>query len=173
MSDPRWLRIEDEFEDACDYFRGAVRIFEKGILHGKDEAAWEARMAFMHAMQSGHTSLESGLERILALLDEEHPGGPNWHADLLLQVARPVNERGPILPREVYAQADETRRFRNIAVRNYGSFRSEEATRVVAAAKVLIDSLNGCLRDFRAQIDPPEHDDGGDGTGGSMGGGPR
>jgi hypothetical protein len=44
-------------------------------------------MALMHALQSAHTSLESGLLRVLEMLGEERPVGEDWHAALIRRIA--------------------------------------------------------------------------------------
>ena len=36
----------------------------------------------MHAMQAGHTSLESGMVRIMRMVGEVPPTGEDWHADV-------------------------------------------------------------------------------------------
>ena len=59
MSDARWIEIEGDFETACTHFAGAVRLFDAGGFEGEAEStSYKASMALMHAMQSGHTSLE-------------------------------------------------------------------------------------------------------------------
>ena len=155
MSDARWIEIEGDFQAACTHFAGAAGLFDAG---GFDEAGidgYKASMALMHAMQSGHTSLESGLVRILALLGEERPQGESWHRDLLRRVCRPVAGRGAILPPDLCEHADETRRFRNVATRSYDNFRLGAAETAVASAKVLAARLPECLQDFKNRIDPP------------------
>ena len=119
-------------------------------------------MSFMHAMQSGHTSLEVGLLRILALLGEDRPRGEYWHMDLLNQVCLPVEGRDAVFPQDVCEHAQNTRRFRNIATRSYESFDPSQATIAVASAKSLVERLERCLHDFKLKIDPPENDGGGD-----------
>ncbi len=173
MTDARWIAIEDDFQAACTHFSGAARLFDAGGFDESGIEGYKASMAFMHAMQSGHTSLESGLLRILTLLGEEHPQGPFWHRDLLRQVCRPVEGRGVLLPPDVCKHADETRGFRNVATRSYDSFEVAGADVAVGSAAVLAERLVDCLRDLRDQIDPPEDDGGGDGSGGFVRSVPR
>lgn len=116
-------------------------------------------MAFMHAVQAGHTSLEAALLRILDILDEEKPTGDQWHRDLISRAIVDIageNARPAILPADLARHADETRRFRNLATRSYGSFEPEKAIFTVTAARQLAESLMPALTAFRAAVDPTE-----------------
>jgi hypothetical protein len=80
MSDARWVDVEDDISSSVQHFSRSVEIFERNGFLGDDLSAYMARMALMQAMQSGYTSLEAGLERILEILGEEKPtGGANYH----------------------------------------------------------------------------------------------
>lgn len=72
------------------------------------------QMGFMHAMQSGHTSMEMALLRILDICGEEAPTGLRWHADLIARVTHAVGNRQAILGTEAAVAANETRQFRSI-----------------------------------------------------------
>lgn len=158
MSNARWIEIERDFEAAREHFSGAATLFDAGGFDERGIDGYRASMAFMHAMQSGHTSLEAGLVRILDLFGEERPQGEFWHRDLLRRACMAVEARIAILPPDVCHHADETRRFRNVATRNYDNFHIGPAETAVASARILAARLSGCLRDFRTQMDPPEED---------------
>ena len=130
-------------------------------------------MAFMHAMQAGHTSMEAGLERILKMLGEEIPVGESWHRDLIKRVSRSLEDRPAIFPQDVARAADETRKFRNLATRSYDNFSVEFAEPSVEAAAILSKKLQEVVKEFKIKIDPPEDDGDGDGSGGGMSGGPQ
>ena len=170
MSDARWIEIESDFQAACKHFAGAADLLDAGGFDDTGLDGYRTSMALMHAMQSGHTSLEAGLVRILNLLGEELPQGEFWHRDLLRRVCMSVEGRGAILPPDICKHADETRRFRNVATRTYDDFRLGAAAIAVDSARVLAARLPGCLDDFRIRIDPPESD--GDGAGSGASGGP-
>lgn len=113
-------------------------------------------MAFMHAVQSGHTSLEGLLLRILDILKEERPSGDRWHRDLIRRACRKLTgsaARPAILSEPLYEAIDETRRFRNLAVRNYDRFRIEKAAATVSAARVIADGLANEITLFMKAID--------------------
>lgn len=155
MSDARWLDIEVDLDAAVRHFGNASALYREGGFEADDLPGYRARMAFMHAMQAAHTSLESGLVRILDMLGEERPSGAEWHADLIRRLARERPGRRPaFLPPALAAAADETRRFRNVAVRSYDGFRSPLAAGPVAAGELLAASLKGALADYRAALDP-------------------
>ena len=162
MSDARWIEVFADCEDAVTHFSNGVRLYEAGGFEGDSLDAYRARMAFMHALQAGHTSRESALLRILDILNEERPGGEQWHRDLILRASIETmgrDARPAILSPELSARADETRRFRNLAMRNYGSFDATKAAPTVAAARELAKGLTQAITRFRDIVDPP--DDGG------------
>lgn len=154
MSDARWFEVEKDLASAQDHFGNSVDLYRLGGFGGDDLDAYRARMAFMHAMQCGHTSLENALLRILTLLREEPPDGPEWHADLLARTASPLGSRPAILPRDLQAAADLTRRFRHVATRSYQNFREDLAKPAVEAASTLAQHLPAAISAFRRVIDP-------------------
>lgn len=151
MSDARWIEIESAIASSVRHFRGALTI------HGNaepDAIDYSTEMAFLHAMQSGHTSLESALVRILGLFQEQVPAGAEWHADLIARAGKRVGERPPILSPELRKAADETRRFRHIAVRAYDAFEWYRASAAVASAALLSERLIDTVSAFRLETDP-------------------
>ena len=155
MSDARWLEIDADFSAAEGHFARAVALFEEGGFQEPGLTGYRAQMAFLHAMQSAHTSLESGLVRILEMVGEEPPSGERWHADLIRRAAmdRP-GIRPPILRPDLVRAADETRRFRNVATRAYDSFEAAAATGAVEAARVLAREVKTSLAALRSALDP-------------------
>ena len=106
-------------------------------------------------MLAAHTSLDSGLTRILELVGEEKPIGEQWHADLLrrARLAYP-GVRPAILDQYLGSAADRTRRFRHVTMRGYDSFDPEDAKPAVEAARKLADGLPAALQRFIAALDP-------------------
>jgi hypothetical protein len=154
MSDARWIEIEADAKAANDHFCRAVALFELGGFDADDIRGYQARMAFMHAMQAGHTSLERCLIRILEMLDEERPAGESWHADLISRVSAPRSDVRPaILSGAVSTAADETRRFRAVATRGYDTFEPSRSMMAVDAARLLAAELLPTLLKFRRDID--------------------
>ena len=159
MSDARWLEVFADVDDAVTHFSNSVRLHEAGGLVGEDLDAYRGRMAFMHAVQAGHTSLESALLRTLDILHEQRPSGEQWHRDLISRASKETPgeaARPAILPPELAADADETRRFRNLAMRSYGSFDAAKARYTVAAALELAENLVEAFRRFRDLVDPAD-----------------
>jgi hypothetical protein len=157
LSDARWIEVFDDARDAVTHYSNGGRLFEAGGFTGDELNAYQARMAFMHAIQSGHTSLEASLLRILDILAEERPGGDQWHRDLISRASKATageNLRPAILPPKLAAFADETRRFRNLAMRSYGSFDAGKAAATAEAARQLADGLLDAITRFRDAVDP-------------------
>jgi hypothetical protein len=155
VSDGRWFDIDADVRAAVDHFRRSVELHEQGGFDAPDLAGYKAQMALMHSLQSGHTSLEGALVRILEMLGEERPTGDNWHADLIRRAAAPISGRPAILSESVAKAADETRRFRHIATHNYDNFRVESATPTIEAARQLVAAFAAEILAFKNVMDPP------------------
>jgi hypothetical protein len=155
VKDDRWIEIEDDFTSSSHHFASAVELFMRGGFDVPSLAGYSAGMAFMHAMQAGHTSLQNGLKRILSLLDEDLPAGESWPADLIRRVSRSTQKRPAILSTAISDFADETRRFRNIAVRSYDSFLPQYADSAVVAAENLSLKVLSELKAIQSIVDGP------------------
>jgi hypothetical protein len=156
VTDARWLDIQEAAATAKSHLGQAVDLYRAGGFSGNTLDAYRARMAFMHAVQSGHTSLEGVLLRILDVLGEARPTGEHWHQDLIKRACRSIegaNARPPILSRELCEAIDETRRFRNLAIRGYDSFDVAKAQQTVAAVQIVVARFVDELVLFRNAID--------------------
>jgi hypothetical protein len=87
------------------------------------------------------------------LLSEELPIGDSWHADLIQRAAVALTDRPAILPPALAEAADETRQFRNRAVRAYDNFKPDRASPAIIAATYLASGLLDALATFRRAID--------------------
>ena len=158
-ADARWLDVDLEIADAVSHFDKAVRLHAMGGFDAEGLMGYQASMALMHAMQSGHTSLEGALLRILAILGEGRPTGERWHEDLVRRAGTPLSgalARPAILPAPVVADVEETRRFRHKAARGYNSFDPSRAMPAIEAARRLAGSLAPAVAAFRLVIDGPD-----------------
>ena len=113
MSDADWIEIDRAVASAVGNFQRGVEFSRHPDFRTDSVIGSALRMGFMHAIQAGHTSLESALLRILDLIDETRPRGDAWHADLIGRAGQELARRPAILPPGLAASADETRRFRN------------------------------------------------------------
>jgi hypothetical protein len=154
MSDLRWKEIEADVASAVRHFVTAEQYYGEPDLREDTYEGHKTRMAFMHSMQAGHTSLETALIRILALVDEPRPTGEFWHTDLIRRAGSPAPGRPEILPPALAQAADRTRRFRHVAVRTYDAFDTDEAVTAVTAAAVVARELAEAIARFRQAIDP-------------------
>ena len=111
----------------------------------------------MHAMQAGHTSAETALVRVLRILSDDPPTGEDWHKKVFERLAK-VNgadhARPALLSSTVAADLEETRRFRNRAMRSYGGFNAQRAVPSLQAAERLSTSLAPDIATFKALVDP-------------------
>ena len=154
MSDTDWFEIDRAVASAATNFRRSVDFAQHASFRDDDVIGAALRMGFIHAVQAGHTSLENALLRIFDLVDEARPRGESWHADLIARASVPLGPRPAILPADLAAAADETRRFRNRATRTYDNFDPARITPTVEAAVVLATHLANAVAAFRQAIDP-------------------
>lgn len=154
MSDGRWLDVEADLAAAVRHLSNGVLLYEAGGFDAPGLDGYRAAMAFMHAMQSGHTSLEAALLRVLDIVGEEAPTGARWHADLVRRAAAVAATRPAILSAGLAAAVDETRQFRNLATRGYDSFVPRKALDAVEAARAIVLALAGEIAAFRRAVDP-------------------
>ena len=154
MSDGRWSDIDADIAAAVEHFSRAVQIYRAAGLHDETMDGYMRRMAFMHAMLAGHTSLEKALLRILQIQREEAPSGGQWHADLIQRAGRTAEGRPAILSAALVRAADRTRKFRHVAVRAYDSFDPDDAEPAVRAAEKVAAGLAADIAVYRSAIDP-------------------
>lgn len=152
--DARWADIRRDCETVAGHFRAGARVFREGGL--ADREGLDRVMALLHYMQSGHSSLEACLLRVLAILDETPPTGSDWHAQLIIRCATAIaGSRSAILSADLAADAQETRRFRHLAMHGYDvAFVPERGARAIEAGLRLADALPARLDSFAREIDP-------------------
>jgi hypothetical protein len=156
LSDPRWQDVDADAESAARYFRLAAELYDAGGFEADGLEGFRAQMAFMHAVQSAHTTLEAVLLRILDILGETRPSGERWHSDLIARACREMtgpNARPAILSASMCEAVNETRRFRNLAVRNYENFNMEKAKPTVASARWIAQGFLQEINSFRELVD--------------------
>jgi hypothetical protein len=112
------------------------------------------RMAFMHAMYAGRTSMERALLRIREIQGEEAPSGRQWHPDLIARVGANVGGRPPILSSALVKAAGRTRKFRHVTAHTYDDFDPDDADPAVRAAEKLVAGLRAAFAAYLAVIDP-------------------
>lgn len=155
--DPRWDDIEALLINAERHFANAVALHEQGGFDAGGLAGYQAEMALMHALQSGHTSAESAMLRVLELLEEpivEH--GASWHETLIRRLSRSASgdfARPALWPPEIATELHETRRFRHRVVHAYEDFEVAQVGRSVEAAHKLSRSLCPALRRFAQALE--------------------
>ncbi len=131
-----------------------MEIFTRLGSIDQEDDKYGFEMGFMHAMQSGQTSMEAALLRILDLCGEEAPTGPRWHADLMARASGAVGARPAIFGAEASKAASETRQFRGIAAHAYDNFDRTRAVPAVVSAAVLASLLPAEIARFRQAVDP-------------------
>lgn len=151
----RWRDIADDIAAATRHFRAAIALFRTGGHDPATPTGYRDVMAFQHAMQSGYTAFELGLRRLLALLDEAVPQGPDWHSALLRRLSKPLDgDRPAVLGEPLARAAEELLRFRHVAMHSYDHFDARKAALAVDAAETFLRHVDDDIAAFRATIDP-------------------
>ena len=155
MTDARWIDVERDITSGLCHIERAIILYESRDISGDNLDQYFNRMGFLHAMQSGYTSMENGLRRVLMILEEERPEGPDWHATLLRRLSHDVpGSRPAMLSSDLYRGLDELRRFRHVAAHTYDMFEPAQASPAVEAGKCVKDVFLQEFRFFRDTIDP-------------------
>ncbi|MDQ3560186.1 MAG: hypothetical protein M3453_13580 [Pseudomonadota bacterium] len=155
MTDRRWKYVFSDAGYAAKHFTRAIEVYSRPAP-ASDEEDYISSMGFMHMMQSGHTSAEAALRRVLGIVNEELPIGPDTHARLIDQCAEPIyGTRPAMVSSELRDALRETRRFRHVAMHGYDLLDRGKARHAVEAAKVVASRLEPEIAAFRDAIDPP------------------
>lgn len=153
MSDARWLDVEDSLQLGMHHLNRAAELYREGGFDGDGLGAYRATMAFLHAMQSGYSSLESSFLRLLDLVGEERPIGPDWHAALVSRLTVATANRPALLDASLARAAGELRRFRHIAAQSYDLFDPARAGPAVEHAQLVVGRIPDAVARLRSTID--------------------
>lgn len=144
-----WDDIDDDLASAKAHFTQAVALYAAGV------GDYVSSMAFQHAMQSGYTSFETAMKRLLHLVDEPLPVGPDWHAVLVKRLGRSIEGRRPaVIDDALLGRVEELRRFRHVAMHAYDDFEPRRAALPVEAAAAFLAGIDAAMSMFRRAVDP-------------------
>jgi hypothetical protein len=150
------MDIEADIDAAALHFSSALKLIDDGALEASGFDGYTRRMAFLHAMQSGHTSAETALRRVLLSLGEALPEGADWHAVLIRRCSQAIDgERTAILSQRLADALQETRGFRHVATHVYGDIRPASARLAADSARVVNALLRAELSDFWKRLEQP------------------
>ena len=155
MTDARWSDVFSDIAKAKKHFGRAVDRFP-ALPEGEADAAYDAEMAIMHMMLAGHTAAETALRRVLSILGEALPTGPDSHARLIDRCASAIpGERPALISPELKQALKETRQFRHVAMHTYDHLDRDKARFAIEAARIVVSRLEPEAAAFRDIIDPP------------------
>ena len=151
-----WRAVERDLASSQRHFSLAVDLFGD-LQYGAASRDHDVRtMGFLHAVQSGYTSFETGMERLLSLRDEPLPAGPEWQKALLRRReapapgSRPAPVDEPALPRALRGLLA----FRHVAAHVYDGFNRQRAGLAVQDAREFLAGIGPAFARFRAIVDP-------------------
>ena len=140
---------------ANKHFSRAVDRFPV-LPEGDADAAYDGEMAIMHMMLAGHTAAETSLRRVLGILGEALPTGPDSHARLIERCASPIpGGRAALISSGLMRALRETRQFRHVAMHTYDDLDRNKARFAIDAARIVASRLEPEIAAFRDAIDPP------------------
>lgn len=151
-----WNDVERDLASSRRHFTLAVEVFDElhDMLQSREQ--YVRTMGFLHAMQSGYTSFEAGIKRLLALLDEPLPTGSDLHKALLRRLEEPAPGSRPALIEEpaLKRALRGLLAFRHVAAHVYDEFDRDRAALAVKDARVFLAGIDPALARFRAIVDP-------------------
>jgi uncharacterized protein YutE (UPF0331/DUF86 family) len=159
MSDDRWLKVDETVASALRHFGNSVKLFEVGNFEGEEFETYRDRMAFLHMMEAGYTSLEACLERIMTLFGEIIPTGSDSHAAILASIAAPVSgRRAAIVEKggDLSEAMDEARRFRHVARHRYDDIEVDRVEPAKKAAETICQEFGASIEAFKRRSILPE-----------------
>lgn len=157
MTSAIWRDVDADLDSMVLHFGNADELYRRGGLSERGFDDYFAVMALLHAMQSGYTSAEAALLRILSALREEAPTGSDWHQVLVRRLAAPMEGdfARPALLSPMLARAlHEVRGFRHRAMHVYDDFNIELFAPAIEASRIVRHELPAQVREFRSTIDP-------------------
>ena len=136
-------RVRQSLQDLVHVVDRSELMMKKARQSG-DDCYLDGTALNLHAF---YTGIERILEDIARTVDNTVPRGPEWHRDLILQVAAEVSTvRPPVIGQATRFCLDEFRGFRHI-VRNVYTF-NLKSTRL----KELTDKVRECYLDFEQDL---------------------
>jgi hypothetical protein len=150
MRDVRWNDVLKAARAAALHFRAAQGLFHQDRFNEGGNIGYRHRMAFRHAMLSGHTALEDTLLRLLAMLGDGPPTGSNWPFELIDRASRHApGEHPAILDPSLAAAARETRSFRHFVMHDYrDELEPQRAKRALGTGLLIADQLEAAVINF-------------------------
>lgn len=122
-----------------------IEDYLQKALRSDELAYWDAVALNLHGFYSG---VERIFEDIARTIDASVPSSPEWHLDLLLQMASDVKGiRPPVISREVRGCLDEYRGFRHV-VRNVYTFNLRPSR-----IRELAENLPACYQEVSKELE--------------------
>jgi len=141
-------RLRQVFLDVERVVRRAEQLLAKTRQTG-DDGYLDGAALNLHSFYAG---LEAGLEDIARTMDGALPSGPNWHQELLQQMAAELpNLRPAVIRRSTRDCLEEYRAFRHL-VRNVYTFnlRPERLAELADGANQCFEAVREDLESFTA-----------------------
>ena len=151
-----WSDVDRDIASSRRHFEMGIALFADLREAEPGRGSYVGTMSFLHAMQSGYTSFEAGMKRLLALLDEPLPKGADWHKALVSRLSEPSPGSRPALLDEATLRraVNGLLRFRHVAAHVYDDFDEDRAALAVRYAETFLAGIGSALARFRAVIDP-------------------
>ena len=149
-------RIRAELDDLARVIERSTRLFDKAQL--SNDPDWLDGVALnLHSFFAG---VESIFAEIAGEVDGGVPTGPDWHRQLLMQMAADLPSlRPPVITRDTRACLDEYRGFRHV-VRNVYTYnlRPSRVQELVEGLSACYATLAKDLAIFGAFLELPDFD---------------
>jgi hypothetical protein len=144
-------RLQQALVDIERVVARAEALLEKANL-SQDDGYFDGIALNLHTF---YTGVEAIFEDIARTLDGAIPGGPNWHQELLQQMAAAITGvRPPVIQTETRYCLDEYRGFRHL-VRNLYTFnlRPSRISELCSELRACYDAVDRDISEFIRMMD--------------------
>ena len=141
-------RISDELRKISETVSKIEERLEK-IKNAPPEYREEIETTIAKNIVDCYLGMENIFRRIALDVDSQIPNGSRWYKDLLLQMAKPQDQRQSVISQETYEGLQELLEFRHVFNNIYGEDLLYERTEQIATqVNVLFDVLSKELETF-------------------------
>ena len=121
------------------------------------EPGFERLEALSQVLVSFYTGLERIFERVASRLDGSLPEGDRWHTQLLLQIARPTDDRAALISESTREALREYLAFRHRSRHAYPQhIQWSRMEHLVSGLRATWQEVLGEIEGFLAERRPPE-----------------
>jgi hypothetical protein len=151
-----WFEVIEDLKSGIHHLGKSREIFQ--LIKKSDRVEIDAyiiEMAFMHSLQCGYHSIESGLTRALKNFNESMPDTPIHHEDVIRRCkAEMTGSRPPIISDEMFKNLRNLKTYVYVATKSHHELEIERAEVAVKYAGYVEKNIMKEMHRLIKQTDP-------------------